>query len=96
MFLPVPPAVRGARHAAKLARFGGPAGGAACSCSASAIDSSRYHERDPEVLRAELTVAPLLGLGVMYGNARDSELRASTVDTPVDRYAPTVQAYLTP
>ncbi|GHC93086.1 hypothetical protein GCM10010309_77170 [Streptomyces violaceochromogenes] len=28
VFLPVRSAVRGARHAAKLARFGGPAGGA--------------------------------------------------------------------
>ncbi|MEU3937297.1 TetR family transcriptional regulator [Streptomyces sp. NPDC029044] len=47
-------------------------------------------------LRAELAVATLLGLGVMYGIARGTELRASTVDALVDRYAPTVQAYLTP
>jgi AcrR family transcriptional regulator len=47
-------------------------------------------------LRAELAVATLLGLGVMYGIARGSELRASTVDALVDRYGPTVQAYLTP
>ncbi|WP_437023555.1 hypothetical protein [Streptomyces sp. enrichment culture] len=42
-------------------------------------------------LRAGLAVATLPGLGVMYG----SELRASTVVTLVDRYAPTAQAYLT-
>ncbi|MER5835156.1 MULTISPECIES: TetR/AcrR family transcriptional regulator [Streptomyces] len=47
-------------------------------------------------LRAELAVATLLGLGVMYGIARGTELRASTVDALTDRYAPTVQAYLTP
>ncbi|MER7481444.1 TetR family transcriptional regulator [Streptomyces sp. NPDC126510] len=47
-------------------------------------------------LRAELAVATLLGLGVMYGIARGPELRASTVDALTDRYAPTVQAYLTP
>lgn len=47
-------------------------------------------------LRAELAVATLLGLGVMYGIARGTELRAHTVDALVDRYAPTVQAYLTP
>ena len=32
----------------------------------------------------------------MYGIARGTELRAHTVDALVDRYAPTVQAYLTP
>ncbi|KOX06036.1 TetR family transcriptional regulator [Streptomyces sp. NRRL B-1140] len=47
-------------------------------------------------LRAELAVATLLGLGVMYGIARGTELRASTVDALTDRYAPTVQAHLTP
>ncbi|MFG3720641.1 TetR family transcriptional regulator [Streptomyces massasporeus] len=47
-------------------------------------------------LRAELAVATLLGLGVMYGIARGTEVRAHAVDTLVDRYAPTVQAYLTP
>ncbi|MEU8845284.1 TetR family transcriptional regulator [Streptomyces sp. NPDC048564] len=47
-------------------------------------------------LRAELAVATLLGLGVMYGIARGTEMRASTVDASADRYAPTVQAYLTP
>ncbi|MFC9683790.1 TetR family transcriptional regulator [Streptomyces sp. NPDC056948] len=47
-------------------------------------------------LRAELAVATLLGLGVMYGIARGTEVRASTVDALVDRYAPSVQAHLTP
>ncbi|MFD7246942.1 TetR/AcrR family transcriptional regulator [Streptomyces massasporeus] len=47
-------------------------------------------------LRAELAVATLLGLGVMYGIARGTEVRAHAVDSLVDRYAPTVQAYLTP
>ncbi|MGV9253325.1 TetR/AcrR family transcriptional regulator [Streptomyces sp. NPDC003697] len=47
-------------------------------------------------LRAELAVAALLGLGVMYGIARGSRMRASTVDELVERYAPTVQAHLTP
>ncbi|MFF7952753.1 TetR/AcrR family transcriptional regulator [Streptomyces griseorubiginosus] len=47
-------------------------------------------------LRAELAVGTLLGLGVMYGIARGTELRASAVEDVVDRYAPTVQAHLTP
>jgi AcrR family transcriptional regulator len=47
-------------------------------------------------LRAELAVGTLLGLGVMYGIARGTELRASAVEDIVDRYAPTVQAHLTP
>ncbi|MDN0199032.1 TetR family transcriptional regulator [Streptomyces sp. S.PNR 29] len=47
-------------------------------------------------LRAELAVATLLGLGVMYGIARGTHLRATTVDALVDRYAPAVQAHLTP
>ncbi|ELP70500.1 transcriptional regulator, TetR family [Streptomyces turgidiscabies Car8] len=47
-------------------------------------------------LRAELAVATLLGLGVMYGIARGTHLREATVDDIVDRYAPTVQALLTP
>ena len=47
-------------------------------------------------LRAELAVATLLGLGVMYGIARGTELRAHAVEALVDRYAPTVQAYLNP
>ncbi|MFG3185226.1 TetR/AcrR family transcriptional regulator [Streptomyces nigra] len=47
-------------------------------------------------LRAELAVATLLGLGVMYGIARGTDVRATTVDELVERYAPAVQAYLTP
>lgn len=47
-------------------------------------------------LRAELAVATLLGLGVMYGIARGTRLREATIDDIVDRYAPTVQALLTP
>ncbi|AWE54069.1 MULTISPECIES: TetR/AcrR family transcriptional regulator [Streptomyces] len=46
-------------------------------------------------LRAELAVATLLGLGVMYGIARGTEVRATAVDELVERYAPAVQAYLT-
>ncbi|WP_373465009.1 TetR/AcrR family transcriptional regulator [Streptomyces luteogriseus] len=49
-----------------------------------------------DILRAELAVATLLGLGVMYGIARGAELRAHAVEALVDRYAPTVQAYLVP
>ncbi|MFD6310377.1 TetR family transcriptional regulator [Streptomyces nigra] len=47
-------------------------------------------------LRAELAVATLLGLGVMYGIARGRDVRATAVDELVERYAPAVQAYLTP
>lgn len=47
-------------------------------------------------LRAELAVSTLLGLGVMYGIARGTHLRATTIDTIVDRYAPAVQAQLAP
>ncbi|MFF3306498.1 TetR family transcriptional regulator [Streptomyces sp. NPDC002952] len=47
-------------------------------------------------LRAELAVSVLLGLGVMYGIARGTRLRAADVDDIVDRYAPAVQAQLTP
>jgi AcrR family transcriptional regulator len=47
-------------------------------------------------LRAELAVATLLGLGVMFGVARGPELRAATVEEIADRYGPTVQAHLTP
>ncbi|MGW4084271.1 TetR/AcrR family transcriptional regulator [Streptomyces sp. NPDC004822] len=47
-------------------------------------------------LRAELTVATLLGLGVMYGIARGTQVRATAVDELVDRYAPAAQAHLTP
>ncbi|MFF8946137.1 TetR family transcriptional regulator [Streptomyces sp. NPDC014864] len=47
-------------------------------------------------LRAELGVAALLGLGVMYGIARGPGLRHSAIDDLVERYAPTVQIHLTP
>ncbi|MET8286896.1 TetR family transcriptional regulator [Streptomyces sp. NPDC048448] len=47
-------------------------------------------------LRAELAVATLLGLGVMYGIARGSRLRATAIEDIVERYGPTVQALLTP
>ncbi|MFF7976339.1 TetR family transcriptional regulator [Streptomyces sp. NPDC007905] len=47
-------------------------------------------------LRAELAVAGLLGLGVMYGIARGPHLRATDIDAIVDRYGPFVQAQLTP
>ncbi|WP_369243964.1 TetR family transcriptional regulator [Streptomyces sp. R41] len=47
-------------------------------------------------LRAELAVSTLLGLGVMYGIARGTRLRATAIEDIVDRYAPTVQAQLTP
>lgn len=47
-------------------------------------------------LRAELVVGTLLGLGVMYGIARGTRLRATTIDDIVERYAPTVQSQLTP
>ncbi|MFJ2605605.1 MULTISPECIES: TetR family transcriptional regulator [unclassified Streptomyces] len=47
-------------------------------------------------LRAEFAVAGLLGLGVMYGIARGTEIRAADLDALVDRYAPAVQAHVTP
>ncbi|WP_435228040.1 TetR family transcriptional regulator [Streptomyces sp. Tue6028] len=47
-------------------------------------------------LRAELAVATLLGLGVMYGIARGTHLRAAEIEDIVDRYAPAVQDQLTP
>jgi AcrR family transcriptional regulator len=47
-------------------------------------------------LRAELAVAGLLGLGVMFGIARSTHLRAAALEDIVDRYAPAVQAHLTP
>ncbi|MFJ8109417.1 TetR/AcrR family transcriptional regulator [Streptomyces sp. NPDC096132] len=47
-------------------------------------------------LRAELALAGLLGLGVMFGIARGTELRALAVEDIVDRYGPTIQAQLTP
>ncbi|MFF6805448.1 TetR family transcriptional regulator [Streptomyces sp. NPDC012616] len=45
-------------------------------------------------VRAELAVAALLGLGVMFGIARGSELRAMPVDDVADRYGPTIQTHL--
>lgn len=45
-------------------------------------------------VRAELAVAALLGLGVMFGIARGAALRAMPVEDVVDRYGPTVQAHL--
>jgi AcrR family transcriptional regulator len=47
-------------------------------------------------LRAELVVSALLGLGVMYGIARGTHLRATAIEDITDRYAPLVQAHLTP
>ncbi|MFG2788020.1 TetR family transcriptional regulator [Streptomyces sp. NPDC048419] len=47
-------------------------------------------------LRAELAVAGLLGLGVMFGIARSTHVRGAAPEDVVDRYAPAVQAHLTP
>jgi AcrR family transcriptional regulator len=47
-------------------------------------------------LRAELAVAALVGLGVMYGIARGPQLHRTDIDTVADRYGPLVQAQLTP
>ncbi|MYV40419.1 TetR/AcrR family transcriptional regulator, partial [Streptomyces sp. SID1328] len=47
-------------------------------------------------LRAELAVAALIGVGVMYGIARGPHLRESGPDEVADRYGPLVQAQLTP
>ncbi|MEU6578225.1 TetR family transcriptional regulator [Streptomyces sp. NPDC046805] len=47
-------------------------------------------------LRAELAVATLVGLGVMYGIARGPRLRAAEVDDIVEGYGTVVQAQLTP
>lgn len=47
-------------------------------------------------LRAELAVAGLLGLGVMFGIARTAHVRGAALEEIVDRYAPAVQAQLTP
>ncbi|MGW1893841.1 TetR/AcrR family transcriptional regulator [Streptomyces sp. NPDC002004] len=47
-------------------------------------------------VRAELAVGMLLGLGVMYGIARGTHLRAEPLSAVVDRYAPVLQAFLTP
>jgi AcrR family transcriptional regulator len=46
-------------------------------------------------LRAELAVAGLLGLGVMFGIARSTHVRGASLEDVVDRYAPAVQAQLT-
>ncbi|WP_406010700.1 TetR family transcriptional regulator [Streptomyces sp. NBC_00637] len=45
-------------------------------------------------IRAELAVATVLGLGVMFGIARGNELRAAPIERIVERYGPTVQAHL--
>lgn len=55
--------------------------------------AARLTGADPG-LRAELAVAALLGLGVMYGIARGAELRATPTEDIVDRYGPAVQAHL--
>ncbi|MER6425026.1 TetR family transcriptional regulator [Streptomyces sp. NPDC001137] len=47
-------------------------------------------------LRAELAVANLLGLGVMYGIARGTQVRGAALEEIVARYAPALQAHLTP
>ncbi|QTD96337.1 TetR family transcriptional regulator [Streptomyces cyanogenus] len=47
-------------------------------------------------LRAELAVAALVGLGVMYGIARGPHLRGTDADALADRYGPAVQTQLTP
>ncbi|MEU9479326.1 TetR family transcriptional regulator [Streptomyces sp. NPDC048191] len=56
--------------------------------------AARLTGRDPD-LRAELAVAALVGLGVMYGIARGPHLRETDVDAIADRYGPLVQAQLT-
>ncbi|MFF1443231.1 TetR family transcriptional regulator [Streptomyces sp. NPDC058295] len=55
--------------------------------------ATRLTGPDPGI-RAELAVATVLGLGVMFGIARGSELRAAPIEHIVDRYGPTVQAHL--
>ncbi|WP_395758011.1 TetR family transcriptional regulator [Streptomyces althioticus] len=47
-------------------------------------------------LRAELALGALLGLGMIYGIARGTDVRATPVEETVDRYGPLVQAQLTP
>lgn len=47
-------------------------------------------------LRAELAVAGLLGLGVMHGIAHGTHVRDAALEDLVDRYAPGIQAHLTP
>ncbi|MFH8935717.1 TetR/AcrR family transcriptional regulator [Streptomyces griseosporeus] len=46
-------------------------------------------------VRAELAVAAVVGLGVIYGVARADGLRSAPVEEIADRYGPTVQAHLT-
>lgn len=46
-------------------------------------------------LRAELAVSALLGLGVMFGIARGTQVRASEIGDIVERYGPLLQAQLT-
>ncbi|MEV5459578.1 TetR family transcriptional regulator [Streptomyces cellulosae] len=46
-------------------------------------------------LRAELVLAALLGLGVMCGIARGTDVRSTPVEETVERYGPLVQAQLT-
>ncbi|MFE5034652.1 TetR family transcriptional regulator [Streptomyces sp. NPDC056683] len=60
--------------------------------------AARLTGPDPH-LRAELAVAQLIGLGVMYGIARGPQLRdcaATDIGDIADRYGPAVQAQLTP
>ncbi|MGW2490929.1 TetR/AcrR family transcriptional regulator [Streptomyces sp. NPDC001606] len=47
-------------------------------------------------LRAELAVAAVVGVGVMYGIARGPHLRGADTDALADRYGPLVQQQLTP
>lgn len=47
-------------------------------------------------LRAELAVAAVVGLGIMYGVARGPHLRETDADTVADRYGSAVQEQLTP
>jgi hypothetical protein len=47
-------------------------------------------------LRAELALGALLGLGMIYGIARGTDVTSTPVEETVDRYGPLVQAQLTP
>lgn len=61
------------------------------------VDRLRERLEGPDAgVRAELAVGTLLGLGVMYGIARGPHLRGTPVAEITDRYASTVQAFLTP
>ncbi|MFF1695726.1 TetR family transcriptional regulator [Streptomyces sp. NPDC058257] len=57
--------------------------------------SERLAGRDAGV-RAELAVSMLLGLGVMYGIARGQHVRGAPIAEITERYASTVQGFLTP